>query len=454
MARAPMALLAALIVAGCTGTTDAPALDDASYAPVTAASVAEAGCSWLVVSNPDLINVAFPDEAATYWVATFPAQPGTRLRIEGRYPQARYFSFNVYDPALRPVDAITDYQLLPRDGGTNPYRSAGAASGGEYVAHVLDGEAVSPRPINTLYAHVARAPGGIELPNPLITLIYRVYLPEIDGSGGVPLPRLTLETADGANTPLGLAMCDPLPPDGLPAVINQAIRDASGPDAIGLLPVPIAPSEPRVTRFYGLPETLRLLASNAVGFDLPLQSFTAADTGGGFLSNTDNAYVTTMASRDKGALYIVRARAPRWARAPVEAPLGDAQLRYWSICTNEFVTQRFVACLADHAVALDDAGYFTVVVSDPDDRPVNAVAENAMHWLPWGGAYADSVFIYRHMLPSPHFAEAIQNIAYGTPVEDVMGEYAPRAVYCERALIEAAATAAQAFSACAAVAQR
>lgn len=447
--RAVIATMLAAVVAGCGGASTSGASGaEGAFDPPAAAAAGEAGCSWLVVSNPDLINVAFPDEAATYWVATFPALPGARLRIEGQYPQARYFSFNVYDPALRPVDAITDYAILPRSEGDNPYRTAGSAHGGEYVAYVLGGVAPETREPNTLHTNQTQLPGGIALPNPQITLMYRVYLPQIDGSGGVPLPRLTLETADGATAPLSLAQCDPLPPDALPGLLNDAVRDANYPPLIDVLPVPIAPPELRVTRFYGLPETLRLLASNAVGFDLPLQSITAADTGGGFLSNLDNAYVTTMASRDKGSLYIVRARAPSWAREPVDAPLGAAQLRYWSICTNEFLTQRFVACLADRDVALDDAGYFTIVVSDPDEQPANAVPENGMNWLPWGGAYPDSVFIYRHMLPSPHFAQAIQHVGYGTPVEDAMGEFAPRAVYCDRATIEATASAAQAFAAC------
>lgn len=448
MRLAWVALVAGL--AACGGGAGRDGGGPAQFDPPTPAASGEAACSWLVVSNPDLINVAFPDEAATYWVATFPALPGARLRIDGQYPEARYFSFNLYDPALRPVDAITDYRLLPRTAGSNPYANANAPSGGSYVAYVQSGAIPEPRATNTLYTSVVGTPGGAGLPNPLMTVIYRIYLPRIDGSGGVPLPQLTLETADGGTAPLSFALCDPLPPDGLPSLLNDAIRTANYPPLIDMLPVPIAPAEPRVIRFYGLPETLRVLASNAVGFELPLQSITAADTGGGFLSNVDNAYVTTMASRDKGDLYIVRARAPTWAREPVDAPLGDAQLRYWSICSNEFVTQRFVACLADYEVSLDSDGWFTIVVSDPDQQPDNATPGNGMNWLPWGGTYPESVLIYRHMLPSPHFAEAIQNVPYGTPVADVMDEYAPQAIYCDRTTIEAAATAEQAFAACSA----
>lgn len=413
---------------------------------------AELGCSWLFVSNPDLANVAFPDEFATYWVATLPAVPGTRLRIEGQYPQARYFSYNVYDPALRPVDAVTDYALLPRVVGSNPYRTVGVSPGAEYVAYIRPEARPETREPNTMYSGSIALPGGQALPvNPTITLIYRIYLAETDKNGGVPLPTLTLESADGSQAPIRFAMspCQPLPPDGIPGILNEAVREASLPPQAGVLPFPFAKAQPSVVRFYGLPETARMLLSNALGQEIPQNPVTEGD-GGGFLSNVDNAYLTTMASRDKGALYVMRAKAPSHARLPAEAPLGAAQLRYWSVCSNEFFTQRFVGCLHDAQVPLDRQGYFTFIVSDPDQRPLNAIDANGLAWLPWGAVYYDSVMIYRHMLPSAHFAEAIQNVPYGTPVQDVMGEYAPQIVYCDRATVEAAGSdPASVFAACA-----
>lgn len=447
------ALLASLLVAcaesdGDLSFTNGETGGFPPQAPTEAS--AEAGCSWLLVSNPDLANVAFPDEFADYWVAVLPALPGMRLRIEGQFPQARYFSFNAYDPLLRPVDAMTDYELLPRVAGTNPYRSV-TGPGGGYVAYLRPEPQPGTTEPNTLYSGSIALPGGQSLPlNPSITLIYRIYLAEIDKQGGVPLPMLTLETADGGQALMTLHMtpCQPLPPEGIPGILNEAVREASLPPEAGVLPFPVSPDEPRVIRFYGLPETGRVLLSNALGVEIPPNLLTEGD-GGGFLSNVDNAYVTTMASRDKEPLYVVRARAPSHAEIPSAAPLGSAQLRYWSLCTNEFFTQRYVGCLHDAQVPRDRNGYFTVVVSDPDQRPVNAIEQNGITWLPWGAIYYDSVFIYRHMLPSPHFAQAIQNIPYGTPVEDVMGEYAPRIVYCDRATIEAAGTdPAAVFAAC------
>jgi hypothetical protein len=69
------------------------------------------GCGWIAASDPDKANIAFPDSEAKYWVAAAPVTPQTRLRIDGKYPDARYFSYNAYDVALRPTDAVADFEL-------------------------------------------------------------------------------------------------------------------------------------------------------------------------------------------------------------------------------------------------------------------------------------------------------------------------------------------------------
>lgn len=66
------------------------------------------------------------------------------------------------------------------------------------------------------------------------------------------------------------------------------------------------------------------------------------DRCGGFLSNRDNAYIFAAADKGAGSAYVVRGRAPQAASQAHEAPNGSAQIRYWSLCTNEFFTQRFV----------------------------------------------------------------------------------------------------------------
>jgi hypothetical protein len=457
-----LALLATL--AACSGSS-APAGNSNSAAagktslqddalPARSALPLSAGCGWSTDSNIDTTNVAFPDNAAKYWVALLPMTPGTRVRIDGRYPVARYFSFNSYDPLLRALDVQTDLNIAPLRADNNPLQNPSALPGARYTIYLNDGAAPTPRAANTLYAGDIAA-GPVVLPNALVPVIYRIYVPGqgYDFDGGVGLPQLTIETADGKTELAQLPTCavPPLPTLGglLPGSgLNALLLGADYPDTLAL-PFPTAVYPPRTNRFYGLPDSTFAILGNVL--PLPVQ-----ETGGklplgdgGFLSNKDNAYVTTGFSRKYGNLIVMRARAPSYRGAPGVA-LGSENLRYWSICENEFLTQRYVACSADHETALDRDGYFTIAVSDLADRPANATPAQQISWLPWG-PFVDGLLIYRNMLPSPSFRSAIQNVAKGTPPATVMGDYFPQVSYCRREIFEHAGNdAAAIFAACAA----
>src|SRR5918997_6566924 len=84
-------------------------------------------------------NVLAVDTNAVYWGGTYAALPGTRICIEGEYPHARYMSWNVYDSAGRPIDALADFQLAPNPGG------------GGYTAFIEPGERPAQPAPNTLY---------------------------------------------------------------------------------------------------------------------------------------------------------------------------------------------------------------------------------------------------------------------------------------------------------------
>lgn len=465
IARIALTLSAALLLAACgSGSSDptgtgAPADTAPSEGTEPRAGL---GCSWMAVSDIETTNVAFPDAGARYWLALVPNIPGTRLRIDGRYPDARYFSFNVYDPLLRPIDAIADVEIAPDEAGRNPFRTPDAEPGAGYTAFVeFSGRPEQPAS-NSIYS--GEADLGPGLPNPLTGMLYRTYVPAdfADFKGGVGLPQLALETTDGSNELLPLGDCEeaPLPNafglfPGVP--LNELVVGADYPEAVDQalgLNLPLATHPPSTRVFYGLPDTALAILGNLLPAELPLADALPEQTagGGGFLSNVHNAYTSTGFDRAFGDIYLLRARAPTFpgdARAAASGARPD--LRYWSVCQNEFATQRFVDCVIDRDAPLDDAGFFTVAVSDAADRPVNAVADADIAWLPWGGIYKDGILIYRHMLPADDFAEAIHNVPRGTDPEAVMGDYFPQATYCSRETFEAAGgDAAEIFAACAA----
>lgn len=410
------------------------------------------GCGWTLISDADTVNVAFPDSAATYWVALLPLTAQTRVRIDGRFPAARYSSYNSYDALLRALDVLTDVAITPLRAGENPLRNPAALPGARYTAYLQYGAPPATRASNVLYGGELAA-GPLQLPNNLVPLLYRVYLPDAayGADGGVGLPQLTIESADGARELARLPDCatPPLPTLGglLPAPgLNALLLGIDYPDSLPL-PFPTAVYPPRIARFYGLPDSLLAILGNLI--PLPLQNLGAALplSDGGFLSNLDNAYVTSGFSRRYGQLMLMRLKAPAW-RGMSGVPPGQEQLRYWSICQNEFLTQRYTACVADQQTHPDAQGYVTVAVSDAADRPANASAAQHIDWLPWG-PFVDGLLIYRHMLPAADFAQAIQHIDKGESVATVMADYQPQLSYCRPAIFAATAgDAAAIFDAC------
>ena len=401
----------------------------AAAIPAVTVPAAQA-CSWPTVIEADTVNLAYPDTGATYWGTRFAAVPGARLRIDGSYPAARYFSFHAYDEAQRPVAGLADLEIAPNPGNDNPFVTPGAPAGGSYTAFI-DFSAPPPDPApNTAYA------GEMDdgSPNPGGFILYRVYVPDdqADPAGSVPLPTLTLETNDGA-VALPLADCDPVPPSA-GAPLTQVVRGSSFPNEVPRA-IPWVPAQdpPQFVKFWSLSaNVIDRVPSNPATDPLP------RDTSGGFLSNKHINYLFALTSRSLGDLFVMRAKAPTAPDTRAGEDVTTARdMRYWSICQNNFVSQRFVQCLGDHEVVVDDDGFFTLVVSDPDDRPANAA-----NWLPWGGPYYDGNVIYRHMLPARDFDGAIQRVPYGTPASAVMGDFFPAAAYCDQATFESGGWAA------------
>jgi hypothetical protein len=83
---------------------------------------ADTTCSFALTRlDATTTNALAVDTNAVYWGGTYAALPGPRIRVEGQYPHARYISWNVYDAAARPIDALADVELAPDPGSSNPF---------------------------------------------------------------------------------------------------------------------------------------------------------------------------------------------------------------------------------------------------------------------------------------------------------------------------------------------
>lgn len=392
---------AAIVALTCAAALAAGANASATPEPPTQ-------CSWGLQSNPDLVNVEYPDLNAKYWGRELVPPLGGRLVIKGEFPAARYFSFHVYDEKLVPLDSIYDSQIVPDPGSSNPYvRKPKRHSGDHYTIYVDFTEKPSDPAPNTLY--VGDTPQGT--PTPEGTLMYRVYVSDnpAEAAGNVPLPQVTWESEEGAPIQeYGACASNSIEIGGQ---LNEEIADSNWPEGVPAPEVPEATNPPTWARAFG---------SELVGV----------------WANQQVAYLKATISRQYGDVVVIHGKAPTFPNTRAgQPPYRKRQVRYWSICENAETT-RVLACQADYHAALK-GGYYTYVVSDPDERPANATAANGVTWLPWGGTMASGQVIYRNMLPAPSFAQAVQNVPEGASPQPLMGAYFPQAVYCAKATFEA-----------------
>lgn len=383
------------------------ALAATSLVPLTASAAPDPGCSWLAKTEPDTVNVAFPDTNASYWSHPYANAPGTELVVHGTYPRARYFSFHVYQPTGVPVDSIYDAQIRPDKGSTNPFAGGSLAGKHAYTFRVVFTDRPAKPAPNTVYAGQSafdrvKNPGGL--------LMLRVYTPTDASSpqGGVPLPTVTMRTTTGAVLTAGTACSNDLPSTG--GAGTSALNATSPPGG----PQADAGAEISWGKAYG-------------------------NKAAGFFGNQQNSYLTATINRAYGDLVVIRTRAPRFPDTKRgRYPSARDQLRYWSFCQNSAST-RVNACTADYQTAVDRQGYLKIVVSDPARRPTNATAAHGVTWIPWGAADAAGILIYRHMVPAKGFyAHSIQSLEKGDDPVKGMGDYYPTARYCTKAGFERA----------------
>lgn len=394
-------------------------------------------CSWPVeTTGSGITNVAYPDTNATYWTMPFDSTRWKSIVISGTYPEARFFSFVPYvaQGAVANNAALNDVDINPSPGSTNPFRP-----------NPDDGSTHDYTVTASRYPPTGHEANFLQLGNTrLAWIIYRIYVPNrgLSNKAGVPLPSVTVIDQD--------ARSHLLPP-------CQANNAA---DMIANLRKTLASQDLNVEA--ALRQILNPgqapVSSTASCQPTPLLSLIPESTGG-YFPNPANKYIAIpglcfqpdriVVVRGKGAIF-----PDTFNGNPIWEPPG-VLMRYWSMCNNN---QRppfpVVACAADYRTNLDERGYYTYVLSEPEPSdPTTApswVPPDAT-WLPWGSQVTPNILLLRNMLPDSSFTHSIQAAIQagcvvnnsGSPTREeqvkaaacahrVMKKYYPRAVYCEK----------------------
>ena len=167
----------------------------------------------------------------------------------------------------------------------------------------------------------------------------------------------------------------------------------------------------------------------------------------------DNQYVASYLDRSIKPIAVIRGKIPKVTSTLNGDEIFDesqSQLRYWSMCQNEYYSQKVTACLHDEQVDINPDGYYTIVTSLTSDRPVNATDKCGIGFLPWsekGDGFSivpgrqdhktDGLLLMRNMLPATDFNKTIQNTSVPGDEAEVLGEFMPTIQYFSKAEFEA-----------------
>ncbi|MEV6350564.1 hypothetical protein [Actinoplanes sp. NPDC051851] len=386
--------------------------------PTAASGIVTPVCSWgWRVSAVD-VNAYYPDTAAVYWSMWYQYSDDLSFDIQGRFPDARYMSFNVYD--LYPSSfssngvesSLSDYEITPDEGSVNPWQTD-ADPGGTYTLHLK----MNPDPgeVNTL----PLAPEGT-VAGSKGSVIFRVYL--ATDLANVVLPTVTAYHGDTGTV---LNTCQTAGEGNAKITTDSATLTES-----------LLRWRDRRRRDIDPTTGLAFARTSELSQKAP---------------NNDNAYLITWVdppAADADDVIMIRAKAPRAVSGtrPRAWPVFGADVRYWSFCTNLLEPNNPVVanvledgsidygCRYDADTAIDRDGYYTYVLGTESQRAAIESIHGAT-FLPFSTdqSTASHMVIMRTLLPTDEFRFATQRVAMDSSPEAaaaVMGDYYPRVSTC------------------------
>jgi hypothetical protein len=406
--------------------------------------------------NPNL----WPDKRPTYFFGEMTIPAGTELTVRGRFPYVRYFAFSVYLFERNTFVAATGgsmngYDMEPDPGSTNPYR-VGAdrlVTKRNFTMRIVAKDAPAnpaDKPKNTVY---------IGNKDQTIFGGFRNYVSDrgYDGAGWGPAdvpslegPGLTYEAtlADGSKLVgeevtkrFGKEMGEAPPP----LSADDWYKLVNNPDNNPCMTPATAPACPdsQFLLFTSMKDAVQgAFMKPEERAKIPRGS----GTDGG--ANPTTAYLYNYMSRKIGPVYVVRAKMPTfpdtWANAKTTT---TGEVRYWSAATMAVATSGSLwDGVFDMQAPLDKDGYYTLVVSRPEDRPRNATAENGIAWIDWGPGEGLGdprnrkdwgMLLMRYTGISDDWKNSPLKTRNQRELASAMGPYYPRGYYTTKAEFEA-----------------
>ena len=350
-----------------------------------------------------------PDYYANYYTYTFVrTNKDIGFRIKGKFPDTRYFSFNVYSLGDNATQgSIVDYEIQTDSGKPNPFLVDKQAvdAGKNFTVHLIPSKHKDKNLTNLLpFRDDAK----------LMTMVIRLYDFNIDDFGGVEFPTV----------------------EAFHIGTNSEIKPVKKPKDLNLR---------FIVRNFSLPKMVERLSllyhtENKTLVDAPVTDkqyyslpFHTIDTAG-FIENNDNRYLLSAITKQDNEFYIFKFKSPTYTTGPEN--INKTNMRYWSFNLGNSASYNFNA-LKDEDALLDENGYVTLVLGDKDPEVELRIKELGYNFMEWNMPSDKALIHFRHMLANPDFESQIDSVppikvgmSDFTPVEshNFMGDYAPQGI--------------------------
>lgn len=422
--------LALILLTGSAKAADPPT----GYNPKELPTV---GCFWtgpFSASNPKT-NTAFPGTEITYWGAKFVTPPGSVLTLNGRYPHARYASFNAYESNGASASSVSDRQIKPDSGSINPSLPGKNrdAKNRSFTINVLGEPVPSTLARNTLYANPS--PGSHQ------DILYRVYVPDKGRnlSGGTGIPKPSLRLADGTVL-TGQALCNQMNSTHdytgslMAPSIWQSLVNSPGKDPA------TNPALPEFTfvKYFNLPNVFARFKTEA---EQQAAWLANPEPVGTQYNNNDARYMTGAYSFRFGQTLTIHGRAPTTPKTlDGRRKVNAGQMVEWDLCgIQALTTTKTYRCLFDEQIPTTGRNRnYVVSVTQAENRPWNAKRKCGVAWLradPEGdgaGRTDAGTLLTRNVLPSTGFKTSIWDVTSPFDAKEKMAGFYPKGTYMSK----------------------
>jgi hypothetical protein len=416
---------------------------------------------WNLLENPkDYQNPnLWPDKRPTYFMGQLKMPPGATLTMRGRFPHARYIKLALYRFERNTFvalgrESLAGWDIEPDPRSSNPYGEGAdrTVKNRDYTVRVVTEDPPTKsalRAANTLYA------GKQERE---IQIVFRIYVTDLgyDGAGlapadspfsSGPLVAYEAQLADGTHIaaedvvkrfgrPLGSAP-PPMAANSWYALVNSRKNDPR-------LDPSTAPAREDAPWeiFWGIKYTV-IGAFQPPEERAKLTLQTEMEGGG----DPTTVYMVTYLSRRFGPVYVFRARLPTFLDTYAGAKtMPRGQAKYWSVVTvGSAPSGELWDGVFDMMVPLDKDGYYTIVVSRPEDRPRNATREHGITWIDWGpgeGLHDRrnrtdwGMLLMRFIACDPDWEHSPAKVHKPGMEQAIMGPYYPKGYYTTKEQFE------------------